>query len=83
MDGNRALFYNNDHKVILASYPIKLQRFKNTCQLMGWKRVYSFTPNHPSFSIGEDCLTNHHLKTQLVELIQRNPEKVNDNLGLG
>lgn len=73
MEGNRALFYNDDDKVIITPFPINSQHFVRTLDLMGWKNVYNLTPTHPSSSICEDCMTDRRLRTQLIKLIKTTP----------
>jgi len=73
MEANRALFYNNDHKAIITSYPINPQHFSNSLKIMNWKQVINLTPKQPSASICEDCLADKQLYLKLIELIKKNP----------
>lgn len=72
MEGNRALFYKGDDKVIITPYLINPKHLHTICQLMGWKNVANLSPAHSSYSICEDCMVNR-LKLQLVDLIKSNP----------
>jgi len=73
LDSNRALFYNTDSKVIITSYPINNNHFKNICQLMHWQNVYNLIPRQASFSICEDCVGDIPLRNALEKLISNNP----------
>jgi hypothetical protein len=72
MEGNRALFYDDDNKIIITSYPINPDHIKNVAKIMSWRDVHNISPGHPSPSICEDCMVND-LYLQLVQLIKDNP----------
>ena len=72
-ESSRALFYGNDHKAIITSFPIEEAYFKYICRLMGWQKVINLYPQTHSHSLCSDCLTDNNLRRYLVDLVKDNP----------
>lgn len=72
-DSNRALLYGGDNKVIITSSPIYTPHVNHIIRLMGWKKVFNISPTKASPSISADCVTDQILKTELIQIIKKNP----------
>lgn len=72
-DSNRALLYGDDNKVIITSSPINKPHLVHMIHLMGWKEVHNISPTKATHSISDDCVGDHILKTELIQIIEQNP----------
>lgn len=72
-DGNRALLYGDDNKIVITSSPISPPHFKNMKSLMVWKNVNNFYPEKKTHSISEDCYRDETLRNNLIKTIEDNP----------
>lgn len=73
LDGNRAIFYGGDDKVLITSLPINKAHFKNTKDLMGWNNVHNLSPIKNTPSISDDCIKDKKLQKEIIKIISNNP----------
>ncbi len=73
LEANRALFYNDDDKIVITSVPIHPEHFEATKKLMGWKNVHNIYPEIPLPSISENLLRRGKLSDTLEDVIEAHP----------
>jgi hypothetical protein len=73
LDGNRALFYGDDDKVVVTSTPINKTHFAHINTLMKWTNVHNISPAKATHSICEDCMRDKNLLKKLMQIITNNP----------
>jgi hypothetical protein len=73
LEGNRALLYGSDNKVVITYQPIDADYLHDFSALMKWRNVDNYYPKQSSYSTCHDCVNDRELNRKLIEVIKENP----------
>jgi hypothetical protein len=73
LEGNRALFYNGDNKIVITSYPVVPQHVESISDLMDWDDVFNISPRFPTQSLCEDIMRPSKFRELVEDIIVHNP----------